>query len=180
MQWQKLHMMKIFSFRLRNSDYQIEVTYSRTEYDIVLMVHIPHIKTISLLKIYRYLPFPFPIQFKTKIHLWGLVRPGQLGSPTDTRRPIYYRHSWSHHHPQQAKIPSPYSNESCKVRATKSNMPMWQPTFSATWFNWHFSMIIIFENEKWSETTPQNWTKTGSRNGVPAKRHLTSCVLPQM
>jgi predicted enzyme involved in methoxymalonyl-ACP biosynthesis len=44
--------------------YQIEVTYSRTENDIVLMVHVPCIKMTSLVKIYRYLPSPIPIPFK--------------------------------------------------------------------------------------------------------------------
>ncbi len=54
---------------VRLSDYyQIEVTYSRTEDDIVLMVYVPCIKTISLLKIYRYLNFPILIPFKTKDH----------------------------------------------------------------------------------------------------------------
>jgi hypothetical protein len=48
--------------------YQIEVTYSRTVDDIVLMVHVPCIKTLVLLKIYRYLPFPISIPFKTRAH----------------------------------------------------------------------------------------------------------------
>jgi hypothetical protein len=30
------------------------------------MVHVPYSKTASLFKIYRYLPFPIPISFKTK------------------------------------------------------------------------------------------------------------------
>jgi hypothetical protein len=34
--------------------YQIEVTYSRNEDDIVLMIHVPCIKNSRLLKIYRY------------------------------------------------------------------------------------------------------------------------------
>jgi hypothetical protein len=48
--------------------YQIEVTYSRTMDDIVLMVHVPCIKNSGLLKIFRYLPFPLPIPFKTHAH----------------------------------------------------------------------------------------------------------------
>jgi hypothetical protein len=36
--------------------------------DIVLMVHVPCIKNSGLLKIYRYLPFPIPIPFKTHAH----------------------------------------------------------------------------------------------------------------
>jgi hypothetical protein len=47
---------------------QIEVTYYRTVDDIVLMVHVPCIKTLGLLKIYRYLPFRIPIPFKTQAH----------------------------------------------------------------------------------------------------------------
>jgi hypothetical protein len=51
------------------SDYfQIEVTYSRTEDDIVIMVHVLCIKTKSLLRIYKYLPFPISIPFKTRAH----------------------------------------------------------------------------------------------------------------
>lgn len=48
--------------------YQIEVSYSRTIDDIELMVHVPCIKNSRLLKIYRYLPFPIPIPFKTYAH----------------------------------------------------------------------------------------------------------------
>ena len=48
--------------------YQIEVTYSRTDDDIVVMVHVPCIKTRKLLTIYRYLPFPIPIPFTPKSH----------------------------------------------------------------------------------------------------------------
>ena len=48
--------------------YQIEVTYTRKQDDIVLMVHVPCIKTRSLFKIYRYLPFPIPIPFTTNAH----------------------------------------------------------------------------------------------------------------
>jgi hypothetical protein len=36
--------------------------------DIIILVHVPCIKTKSLLTIYRYLPFPIPIPFKPKAH----------------------------------------------------------------------------------------------------------------
>ena len=50
------------------SDYfQIEATYMRTGEDIVIMLHVPCIKT-NLLKIYRYLPFPIPLPFTPKSH----------------------------------------------------------------------------------------------------------------
>ena len=48
--------------------YQIEVSYTRTLDDIVILVHVPCIKTKSLLTIYRYLPFPIPLPFQTKAH----------------------------------------------------------------------------------------------------------------
>jgi hypothetical protein len=48
--------------------YQIEVTYSKTMDDIVLMVHVPCIKNSGLLKIYRYLPFPILVPFKPYAH----------------------------------------------------------------------------------------------------------------
>ena len=50
------------------SDYfQIEATYMRTGEDIIIMLHVPCIKT-NLLQIYRYLPFPIPLPFTPKSH----------------------------------------------------------------------------------------------------------------
>ena len=48
--------------------YQIEVSYTRTLDDIIILVHVPCIKTRSLLTIYRYLPFPIPIPYTPKAH----------------------------------------------------------------------------------------------------------------
>jgi hypothetical protein len=48
--------------------YQIEVSYTPTLDDIIILVHVPCIKTRSLLTIYRYLPFPIPIPFQSKSH----------------------------------------------------------------------------------------------------------------
>jgi hypothetical protein len=48
--------------------YQIEVSYSHTLDNIIILVHVPCIKTRSLLTIYRYLPFPIPIPFQPKSH----------------------------------------------------------------------------------------------------------------
>ena len=51
------------------SDYfQIEVTYLRTGEDIVIIVHVPCIKSKALLKIYRYLPFPITLPFTPRSH----------------------------------------------------------------------------------------------------------------
>jgi hypothetical protein len=46
--------------------YQIEVSYTRTLDDIMILVHVQCIKTKSLLTIYRYLPFPIPLTFQPK------------------------------------------------------------------------------------------------------------------
>ena len=48
--------------------YQIEVSYTRTLDDIIVMVHVPCIKSRSLLTIYRYLPFPIPLPIQPKGH----------------------------------------------------------------------------------------------------------------
>ena len=46
----------------KTSDYyQIEVTYTRTEDDIVIIVHVPCIKIKQLFTSYRHLSFPIPI-----------------------------------------------------------------------------------------------------------------------
>jgi hypothetical protein len=45
--------------------YQIEVSCTRTLDDIIILVHVPCIKTRSLLTIYKYLPFPIPFQPKS-------------------------------------------------------------------------------------------------------------------
>ena len=37
--------------------YQIEVSYTRSDIDIIILVHVPCTKLTSLLTIYRYLPF---------------------------------------------------------------------------------------------------------------------------
>ena len=51
------------------SDYfQIEATYLRTGDDIVIMLHVPCIKSKALLKIYKYLPFPITLPFTPKAH----------------------------------------------------------------------------------------------------------------
>ena len=48
----------------KTSDYfQVEVTYVRSEDDIVIIVHVPCIKVKGLLKIFRYLSFPIPLPF---------------------------------------------------------------------------------------------------------------------
>ena len=53
----------------RASDYfQMEVTYLRTGKDIVIMLHVPCIKSKQLLKIYKYLPFPIPLPFMPRSH----------------------------------------------------------------------------------------------------------------
>ena len=47
---------------VQNSDYyQIEVSYTRSDKDIIIIVQVPCTKTSELLSIYRYLPTPFPI-----------------------------------------------------------------------------------------------------------------------
>ena len=51
------------------SDYfQVEATYLRTGEDLVIIVHVPCIKSKSLLKIYKYLPFPIPLPFTPRAH----------------------------------------------------------------------------------------------------------------
>jgi hypothetical protein len=66
----KLAMEEKFNSQTKKiTDYcQIEVCSTRTLDHIVIMVHVPCIKTRSLLTIYRYLPFPIPIPFKPKAH----------------------------------------------------------------------------------------------------------------
>ena len=52
-----------------NSDYyQIEVSYTRSDTDIIIIVHVPCTKTSELLSIYRYLPTPFPIPILPHAH----------------------------------------------------------------------------------------------------------------
>ena len=48
--------------------YQIEVSYTRSDIDIIILVHVPCTKLTSLLTIYRYLPFPIPIPILPKSH----------------------------------------------------------------------------------------------------------------
>ena len=51
------------------SDYfQIEATYLRSGEDIVIMLHVPCIKTQELLSIYKYLPFPIALPFTPRAH----------------------------------------------------------------------------------------------------------------
>ena len=53
---------KLNNLAQKTSDYyQIEVTYTRNEDDIVIIVHVPCIKIKQLFTIYRYLSFPIPI-----------------------------------------------------------------------------------------------------------------------
>ena len=52
-----------------NSDYyQIEVSYTRTDKDIIIIVHVLCTKTSELLSIFRYLPTPFPIPILPHAH----------------------------------------------------------------------------------------------------------------
>ena len=51
------------------SDYfQIEVSYTRSDDDNIILVHVPCTKLTSLLTIFRYPPFPFPIPILPKAH----------------------------------------------------------------------------------------------------------------
>ena len=65
--------------------YQIEVTYSRTMDDIVLMINVPFIKHSRLLKIFGYLPFPIPIPFKTNAHNMTIKQPLFFQEPMMSR-----------------------------------------------------------------------------------------------